>query len=266
MKQRTAILLCLIFPWLCFSTTPKQAGSAHDGPGAVLNQFLEFNNKEALQSQQARGLLTGEALLWEIPSFGKLALAPDSLVMLDAKNAAGRVQWFGENDFVADFYFYIRLDGKWKIHAMRRLALTGIVEDAFLYLKEKKDRTPDEEFQFRNSELTLATDSALRAWFEKHRTSLEKIVTLAPVPPKSHVVAKGTNDVGSPEVKRLLRNLNLGSLEFDEQGNLQIAIGGITDNMVGFIYSPLNRPPSIDPSGYIWVEKLADKWFLFRTT
>lgn len=260
------ILPYLIFPWMIFAGAQNQTGRALDDARAVLAQFIEFNIQGTLQSQQARNLLTDEASLWEIPSFGKLAAAPDSMVLVDAKNAVGRVQWLGENNFVADLYFYLRFDSKWKIFAMRRLALTGIVEDVYRFLKEKQNRTPEEEFQFRNSELVLATDSKLKAWFEKNRESLEKLSALARSLPKSQVVTPGGAGSRLPEINRLLKALWLGSLDIDEGGNIQITIGGITDNSVGFIFSPSDRPPSIDPSGYIWVEKLADKWFLFRTT
>jgi hypothetical protein len=40
-----------------------------------------------------------------MPTFGKVAATPDKIVFTDPKNAVGRVQWYGQNDYVADLYF-----------------------------------------------------------------------------------------------------------------------------------------------------------------
>jgi len=67
-------------------------------------------------------------------------------------------------------------------------------------------------------------------------------------------------------VKEKLKSLHLSSLNKIDEKQIEIIIGGVTDNTVGFLYAPDNKPPLLGPSEYIWVEKVADKWYLFRTT
>jgi hypothetical protein len=70
----------------------------------------------------------------------------------------------------------------------------------------------------------------------------------------------------SSAIKAKLQALHLSSLSKVDDKQIEIIIGGVTDNTVGFLYAPDNRPPLVGPSEYIWVEKIADNWYLFRTT
>ncbi|HEY0461397.1 MAG TPA: hypothetical protein VGC97_19840, partial [Pyrinomonadaceae bacterium] len=69
-----------------------------------------------------------------------------------------------------------------------------------------------------------------------------------------------------PKSAAALKNLHFTALETKSDGSIEFTIGGVTDNTVGFIYSPKAAPPQIDGWRYIWVEKLAAGWYLFRTT
>lgn len=232
---------------------------------SLLERFIALSDREELLSAEARTLLTGEAADWETPSFGKLATHPDKTVILDASNAVGRVQWYGANEQVTDFYFYMTLDqGEWKIRAMRHLALTGVVEMVHFALKAKQARSPDEDYQFRNTGLVLASDAKLREWFTANRFALEKLRTdLLSSGRRSVVVSRP--GLYPPEPFSALRKLGLTSIELMENGDVDIVIGGITDNAVGFLYCPAS-PPGISSDSYIWVERIVDRWFLYRTT
>jgi hypothetical protein len=69
-----------------------------------------------------------------------------------------------------------------------------------------------------------------------------------------------------PKSVAALKNLHFTALETKSDGSIEFIIGGVLDNSVGFIYSPKNAPPEIDGWRYIWVEKIAAGWYLFRTT
>lgn len=69
-----------------------------------------------------------------------------------------------------------------------------------------------------------------------------------------------------PKSVAALKNLHFTALETKSDGSIEFMIGGVLDNSVGFIYSPKNTPPEIDGWRYIWVEKIAAGWYLFRTT
>jgi hypothetical protein len=101
----------------------------------------------------------------------------------------------------------------------------------------------------RNIELVLASDSELLAWRKSHRALLER-ARAAP---------------SSPEVQRELREAGASRVGV-ENGLTIVSIGGILDNVVGFLWAPEGRVPSISPSEYIWIEPAGDGWYLFKTT
>ncbi len=263
-KTLIAILTCLIVS--PFAITQKSTDASVEGARATLIQFIEFSNREALRSEQARRLLVAEAASWDVPSFGKLADAPDKLVLLDKNLAVGRVQWFGENNYVADMYFYLEFDGTWKIGAMRRLALTGMVEDLYFALKAKKNLSPEEKDTLANIELVLASDKVLKEWFAHNRELLDQLYNLIRSKVGGESLYINDSDKRFPEVAQSLKRLHLSGVNVQANGNVEIVIGGMLDNTVGFMYSPSKNPPSISPSSNIWVEEVTDKWYLFRTT
>lgn len=242
-------------------------GSA-EGARATLVRLVELNNREALRSVEARRLLVGEAAeRWDFNTLGKLADAPDKVVLLEGGRAVGRVQWFGANDRVVDFYFYLRLDGgAWKVLALRRLALTGMLEDLYPILKAKKTRTEEEEERFANMGLVLSTDAALKDWFRQNRETLDRLAKTARAKAAGQLLYITPRDEKFPEVARELNRLHLDLVEVEPDGNVHVVIGGMTDNTVGFLHSPAKTPPPINPSEHIWVEEVADAWYLFRTT
>jgi hypothetical protein len=65
----------------------------------------------------------------------------------------------------------------------------------------------------------------------------------------------------------MLDALHVSTVNVDEDGRLvDVVIGGLVDNTVGFVHVRDGAPPPIDSSDRIWVEPLGSGWFLFRTT
>ncbi|MDT4967081.1 MAG: hypothetical protein QOJ64_1818 [Acidobacteriota bacterium] len=266
-----ATISLLVFYALANCGVPGIASNATqdaslEGARATLLQLIRLSDKQALQSEQARTVMTGETAELNIPSFGKLADTPDRMEMLERNRAIGRVQLFGENNQVTDVYFYLRYDAVWKVSEVRLLSLTGIIEDAYLALSAKPSLTDDEKNDLANMKLVLATDKALTAWFTANLKSFERVYRQV----KSYGLKMPnfirTDDKQFPEVGTALKALHLSGLSVTSNGNLEFVIGGVTDNLVGLIYSPSDSPPAMSPSSYIWVEKVASKWYLFRTT
>jgi hypothetical protein len=53
----------------------------------------------------------------------------------------------------------------------------------------------------------------------------------------------------------------------DHPGIIEINIGGMLNNSVGFLYVPEGRmPPAMSSGGYIYIEKVMDHWYLYKTT
>jgi hypothetical protein len=264
--NRFAIILLFCLLASSFAFAQKTTNRSIEGARATLIQFIQFSNQQALRSERARKLVAGEAARWDTPSFGKLSDAPDKTVLLDKNIAVGRVQWFGENNYVADMYFYLGFDRGWKIASMRRLAITGLVEQLYFELKAKKSLSQEDADTLANVELVLASDKVLKEWFLKNREALAKLNELIGSKVGSESLFINDRDKRFPEIAQSLKHLHLSGVNIQANANVEMVIGGITDNTVGFIYSPSKKPPSIDPSSYIWVEQIANNWYLFRTT
>jgi len=267
MNRSRAHLISFCLLALSFSALAQQKPEADtEGAKSALIQFIELSNKQALRTPEAHPLLFNEAINWDTPSLGKLAAGPDKVILINKRFAVARLQWYGENNYVADLYFYLTFDGSWRIGAVGRLALTGIVEMAYQGLKSKKTLTKAEQDELSNLELLLAPDETLRAWFRRNIETMNKLYDLTRTMRKGDSVSLPAQDKRFPDITRILNEIHFDVVEVLEDGNVQITIGGVTDNTVGFIYSPSNNPPSIDPHSYIWVEEVATRWFLFRTT
>lgn len=257
------ILICGL---LTFSLSSVIADDASvNSARAVLVQLAELSKKQAIQTEAARKLLTGEMLELKISSFGRLTDTPDKVLLLEKNSAVGRFQLFGENNQITDVYFYLQNDNGWKVSAVRLLALTGIIEQAYLGLKAKPSLTEEEKSLFENFKLTLAPDKELKTWFSGNRMLLDKLCALLRAKSNGAFYVN-RDDKKFPEAAELLRKLNLSTARMEANGNVEIIIGGVTDNTVGFIYSPSKNSPKISPSSYIWVEEVAANWYLFRTT
>lgn len=257
----TACVWTAVIPVLAAASPGVRLPAATSGPLSqareVLVQFIVLNQQYKLQRPAARELFTGEALGWDTPCFGMLASAPDAVVRIDARQAVGRVQWFGANDQVTDMYFYLQRDPGWKISAMRSLAGTGLIERMVVELKARPSLTATEREELANAQLTLAQDKVLRQHFATHRTMFQQLLQKVQGSRKSRTPAA---------TAWLTRELHLDRAAARGDGTVDFLIGGIMDNSVGYLYCPSDRPPPINPSDYIWVEKLAPKWYLYRTT
>lgn len=241
-------------------------GASVEEARATLVRLIRLSDSQALRTEEARKLFVGEMAELNIPSFGKLTSEPDKVVMLEKNQAVGRVQRFGNNNQVTDVYFYLTYDGGWKVSAVRLLALTGIIEQASLALKAKPNLTEEEKADLANFKLILATDKELAAWFAENRAALETLYNLAKSKSGGRQVYIRSEDKEPADVIALLNKLHLSGLSIETDGDVQFIFGGITDNVVGLIHSPSKNPPAISPSSYIWVEEVAAKWYLFRTT
>lgn len=259
------VVFCGLF---AFSASIVKADDASvEKARAVLVRLIEFSNNQQLRSRAAQELMTGEMLRLDISSFGKFTDAPDKVLLTEKNRAVGRFQRSGENNQITDVYFYLQFDNGWRVSEVRLSALTGIIEQVYLGLKAKPGLTAEEKDTFENSKLTLSTDKELKTWFLQNRNSLAELCALLRTKGKNAAFyVSRRDDKTFPEAAKLLRKLNSSSANADANGNIEIVIGGITDNTVGFVYSPSKKPPQISPSSYIWVEEVAADWYLFRTT
>lgn len=305
-------LLILITITLTATTFAFAQNSSESNPPDARTTMLKFvglNNKQLLQTDEARQLFSGSALKWKMAWFGEIPNPPDKIVAVKKDFSVARGQIIQENSRVVDLYFYLRFDASgWKISSMRAMAQAGWLESTVETFKDNAAPTAEMKEILANAELTLSSDKMLTQWFQANRLALDKLAALAlvetkPKPKKvtpapkikkrradknpgisygvvvdqlkkddlenyeSLTIERITENTKIfPKSAAALKNLHFTALETKSDGSIEFTIGGMLDNTVGFIYSPKDAPPQIDGWRYIWVEKIAAGWYLFRTT
>ncbi len=187
-----------------------------------------------------------------------------------------------------DLYIHLRKDTVWKASAFRALSLTGMFEKMNKQLRSLTPQQVDsiinapgktsapfktkQEYQYLlgNTGLILASDAELMTYFVKNRAAFEKL--------KDDLIKNGIlkTDLSVNRTKKLapfvprLKALWLDNAYRDRTGspnNLNFIIGGITDNSVGYLYikNPQNVP-EMSTNEFIMVRKIADGWYLYKTT
>lgn len=112
---------------------------------------------------------------------------------------------------VWSIHFYLQNDGGWKVSSVRLLALTGIIEQAYLGLKAKPNLTEEVRELFENFKLTLAPDKLLKMWFYENGKSLDKLCALLRDKSNGTTFYINRDDKKFPEAAELLRRLNLST-------------------------------------------------------
>lgn len=229
----------------------------------AVNRFLSLNAAEQLQSAEGRELRTGEATEWDVPATGPLPDRHDRLIGIGEGEAVARVTAHPPGGDPVDLYFYLKAaqDG-WRVSAMRTLALPPFVYMMMDQLGAQASVSPEEDRLLANLRLVMQSDTDLHRWFGENRSAIEALADAYERLPNGTGAVRDDGDA-APEVSAALRALHLTQISA-EGGRLILLIGGIMDNSVGFMRTA--SPPSISTTEYIWVEALADGWFLFKTT
>lgn len=154
-----------------------------------------------------------------------------------------------------DWYIYLVYDqNKWKISAVRNLALPGLFFMALQEVQSKANRTKEEEHQYQNMLLTLQLDSELKEFLHKNIDSLNAIA----------LEAKTSQEKATESAKHL--NLNFVGYE-STSGIVDVNIGGILDNSVGYLFVPAGTEvPKMSDDNYIYIEHIVGNWYVYKTT
>lgn len=188
-----------------------------------------------------------------LPSYVTKTYRP--LIKYDA-NAVYSVTIRNDN-IITDWYFYLRkVKNKWKLEAVRTFALPEFFWSAIHELGIKAVRTPEEENQYDNMRLTANCDSILKDYLKENINSFEQIASFHSAD-------------NAKEALTLAKNLHLSSVIYFRLNRsiVNIIIGGIMDNEVGYLYVPDGiKPPEISPNDFIYVEYIIGNWYIYRTT
>jgi hypothetical protein len=225
------------------------AAIAQKTPQETLDRFVALANAGELTTPEGQALLTGEAK--QMATGAKSALpAADRIISIGQDKAAARFLLRDPSGGEADAYFYLEKTPQgWAVSAYRAMAMTGISVALLAELQKRPRLTAEEEFEKRNLQLSLSTDSQLRAWFAANRAAIDALAKS----PTSDDTATRAKAIGVQTVN-------------SDGKKVEIIVGGVADNIVGFVRPSSSGPPVIEPSTFIWVEDLGGGWFLYRTT
>lgn len=219
------------------------AALAQATPEAALTRFIGLANAGELTTPEGQAILTGEARQMATAAKSNLPAA-DKVVAVSPTFAAARVVLRSPAGEEADAYFYLeKTAAGWAVSAFRQMAMSGMDMMLLAEMRKQKQLPPDDQIRKRNLELTLSTDSKLRAWFAANRQAIENLQ-----PPYADLPALGLLSVS------------------ETASGKEIVVGKTLDSTVGFLRAGALGPPAINPSSYIWIEDLGGGWFLFRTT
>lgn len=260
MKRFQTVVVLAASAFLCSAT--EVVASSEVAQRALLSQFAKLSIANELQSPEGKLIRHGEAASWTFRGSGSVVV--DKVIQVAPDQSVARLPASGG---APDQYLYLgHIGGEWKITAGRSLALTGILAMLKGGLEKLPSRSIQQEATLRNVTLTLSSDRQLLEWFNSHRDELEHLrddyIKSAATSWRNEMYG---NEDGAKSNK--LSELGLLTIFRNEAGQIQITIGGMVDNEVGFMFVGAGaKPPVISPSRYIWVEPLSGGWHFYKTT
>ena len=178
-----------------------------------------------------------------------------------------------------DWYTYLRREqGAWKIEAVRTLALPPMIYMLLDTLQAARKTGTLGELDARmleNLRLTTQSDSALKAYLVAHQPAFLAIARhFEAIPAAEDISEEGKVRGSAPDAARRqlaaeLRALHLNGVMRQQSAPrcIFVVVGGMLDNEVGYIYAPDGcAPPPISPGDYIYVERVAPGWYIYKTT
>ena len=242
--MRILNIFLLLIPFSSFANSGEQLVEQFFSPNGI-------DNKESVY--------IGEMLEHHLndPTLGKNLSSDVSIKVRPLEKSTKREIYavlLTKNDQSIDWYIYLKKDkDKWKLSAVRKLALPGFLYMAIESQKNNSNKTVEQEYKYQNMLLIVKSDAELKKVLLDNIEDFQKLVHL-----KSD----------SNEIAKLTQKLNLNSVnKHINIGVVDISIGGITDNSVGYFYVPTGSTvPRMSDDKYIYIEQIQDNWYLYKTT
>ena len=245
--RSTILALLFVFQGsihLMAQSTPLAIVEAFFAPEGMSNKHdLYTGEMQSFVNERTMGQYLGPSVSKDI----RLLSSSDSTATYAiAVKSGGRIQ---------DWYAFLRRsEGRWRLQAVRTLAETGLVAATLKGLRAMPSRTTEQDWQLRNAELTLSSDADLKTFLQSNLPAFEALVS---------VVRKGTREAVAIAAKKLF----LSSANTAPAGYVELTIGGILDNTVGYLYVPDGVTlPSVTPNEVIYLERIVDHWYVYKTT
>ncbi len=174
-----------------------------------------------------------------------------------------------------DWYLYLVRGGEvWKLEAVRTLVLPPLFYTILDSLAAGTNAPDSLAAMVQGMRLTASSDSALKAYFAAHAREMDALAALVARTPSLRL-ATGDGRVepagaDAREIRVALRALHIGAASRDgveAPGCVLLTIGGMADNEVGYLHAPPGcKVPKMSPERFIYVERVAPGWYLYKTT
>lgn len=192
-----------------------------------------------------------------------------------------------------DTYLYFQKDSIWKLNAFRSLANMGVIRQLknslesmsrkdvkktikYFESQDKEDNytmfssMEDYEYQLGNANLILEQDQNIEKHFIENQKEFTRLKDLA----LEEFQGKSKPNQGK---MKLIENLEteyhklfialVSSGDHQCSDCIHFLIGGSLDNSVGYFYTENEKnAPSMSPSHFIMIKKIAEGWYMFKTT
>jgi hypothetical protein len=263
----------------------------------VLKAIANMNLTDATTKRRIETVLAEEALgNWQQGRFIQFRSDPEKVQIFDDGLAVAR---YHRNGTVSqEVYLYLHHDPVWRLVAIRTMARTAMLAERKAELDAIWFRTPEQQAQWENLKLSLATDRELAAWFERHRKELDVLVTayrqavtVAPAPqpraeapfdpgfltedPKPPVAKPLSSEqvAAASDIAAKCQALHVAGVDAvseeeapgrDDQAPIRVIVGGILNDAVSVVHAPAGAP-AVSAHRNIWVEPLGKDWYLVRS-
>lgn len=201
-----------------------------------------------------------------------LSSEPSAIKLVDDRHAVVRTRCDASHP-VMDAYIFLNRSEKdeWKVVGIKTFGPVVLMN---LALEEKAGKSgrnsPHDSKETSLLRLAVSPDEALISWFSRNRAVLESVEKVAEKElrdDKGPSIIGDANKEQSPAMKRALSSSSLCACAVARGpgDTIRLIIGGILRVEVGFLYTRADKPPQMgEGTDYLWVEKVADNWYLYR--
>jgi len=153
----------------------------------------------------------------------------------------------------ANFYCYLVNEHGWKISAIRKFILPAYIYSALDSLIGLKNPEPQDEALLKTLQLITGDDQNLKNHLKENLPDYTKLIQYYKSSEKQ-------------KADELMHKLGLQGIFEDKNypGCVFIPVGSVGNSEVGYFFTRGETQPVISPNDFIYIEKVAEGWYVYR--